>query len=156
MYICKIIGVSSINYFVTINGDSQDIISRLKEHHMQLPEKFGSYQLAELNVEPPLKQCEIFLNVLHLTAFRVHGLHYHIVCFCFCRIHLHWIRGILSWQLKSFSDERARIYMHASYIYWPILGKVPSKISIDSWTAVTANMCTCVVPAYIVISQSVR
>ncbi|KAL0545583.1 hypothetical protein IC582_015472 [Cucumis melo] len=38
------------------NSTAMDIISRLKEHDLQLPEKFGSYQLVELNVEPPLKK----------------------------------------------------------------------------------------------------
>lgn len=41
---------------MTVNDDLQDIISRLKEHDLQLPEKFGSYQLVELNIEPPLKK----------------------------------------------------------------------------------------------------
>ncbi|XP_022976987.1 aspartic proteinase-like protein 2 [Cucurbita maxima] len=38
------------------NSTAMDIISRLKKHDLQLPEKFGSYQLVELNVEPPLKK----------------------------------------------------------------------------------------------------
>ncbi|CAK9317100.1 unnamed protein product [Citrullus colocynthis] len=38
------------------NSTAMDIISRLKEHDLKLPDKFGSYQLVELNVEPSLKK----------------------------------------------------------------------------------------------------
>ncbi|KAM6542860.1 hypothetical protein CsatB_007307 [Cannabis sativa] len=38
------------------NTTAMSIILRLKEHHMQLPKKFGSYQLVELKVEPQKKQ----------------------------------------------------------------------------------------------------
>ncbi|KAM3758103.1 hypothetical protein ACB098_01G017400 [Castanea mollissima] len=37
------------------NTTAMSIIQRLKEHRMQLPKKFGSYQLVELNVKPPVK-----------------------------------------------------------------------------------------------------
>ena len=39
----------------------QSIIQSLREHRMRLPEKFGSYQLVELNVKPPVKPYVIFL-----------------------------------------------------------------------------------------------
>ncbi|PON54240.1 Aspartic peptidase [Parasponia andersonii] len=38
------------------NTTAMSMILRLKEHHMQLPEKFGSYQLVELKVEPQMKR----------------------------------------------------------------------------------------------------
>lgn len=38
----------------------QSIINRLRDH-LQLPEKFGSYQLVELNVKPPVKLYVLFL-----------------------------------------------------------------------------------------------
>ncbi|GAV84533.1 Asp domain-containing protein [Cephalotus follicularis] len=43
----------SANYIS--NTTALNIILRLKEHHMQLPEKFGSYQLVEWNIEPQRK-----------------------------------------------------------------------------------------------------
>ncbi|GMN34987.1 hypothetical protein TIFTF001_005021 [Ficus carica] len=44
----------SADYFS--NTTAMNIILRLKEHHLQLPEKFGSYQLVELKVQPQRKQ----------------------------------------------------------------------------------------------------
>ncbi|KAL5559133.1 hypothetical protein UlMin_035344 [Ulmus minor] len=44
----------SADYFS--NTTAMSIIQRLNEHHMQLPKKFGSYQLVELKVEPQQKQ----------------------------------------------------------------------------------------------------
>ncbi|XP_040998063.1 aspartic proteinase 36-like isoform X1 [Juglans microcarpa x Juglans regia] len=37
------------------NAMATSIIHRLRDHRLQLPEKFGSYQLVELNVKPPVK-----------------------------------------------------------------------------------------------------
>nr|POE44959.1 protein aspartic protease in guard cell 1 [Quercus suber] len=37
------------------NTTAMSIIQRLRGHRMQLPKKFGSYQLVELNVKPPVK-----------------------------------------------------------------------------------------------------
>lgn len=37
------------------NATAMSIIQSLREHRMRLPEKFGSYQLVELNVKPPVK-----------------------------------------------------------------------------------------------------
>ncbi|XP_030949997.1 aspartic proteinase CDR1-like [Quercus lobata] len=37
------------------NTTAMSIIQRLRGHHMRLPKKFGSYQLVELNVKPPVK-----------------------------------------------------------------------------------------------------
>ncbi|KAL5780148.1 hypothetical protein ACOSQ2_010885 [Xanthoceras sorbifolium] len=38
------------------NTTALNIILHLREHHMQFPEKFGSYQLLRWNVEPQIKQ----------------------------------------------------------------------------------------------------
>lgn len=37
------------------NATAMSIVQRLREHRLQLPEKFGSYQLVEVNVKPPVK-----------------------------------------------------------------------------------------------------
>ncbi|KAE8099940.1 hypothetical protein FH972_017883 [Carpinus fangiana] len=37
------------------NTTAMSIVQRLREHRFQLPEKFGSYQLLEVNVKPPVK-----------------------------------------------------------------------------------------------------
>lgn len=37
------------------NTTAMTIIQRLREHRLQLPKKFGSYQLVEVNVKPPVK-----------------------------------------------------------------------------------------------------
>ncbi|KAH7523701.1 hypothetical protein FEM48_Zijuj06G0039700 [Ziziphus jujuba var. spinosa] len=44
----------SADYFS--NTTAMSIILRLREHRMQLPEKFGGYQLVELKVEPQMKR----------------------------------------------------------------------------------------------------
>lgn len=44
----------SANSFTT--AKAMGIILRLREHQLQLPQKFGSYQLVKLKVEPQIKQ----------------------------------------------------------------------------------------------------
>ncbi|KAF3446582.1 hypothetical protein FNV43_RR11762 [Rhamnella rubrinervis] len=50
----NIFPAESADYFS--NTSAMTIILRLREHHMQLPEKFGSYRLVELKTQPHQKQ----------------------------------------------------------------------------------------------------
>lgn len=50
----SIFPAGSSNFFS--NTTVMDIISRLTEHRVHLPEDFGSYQLVEWNVEPPSRR----------------------------------------------------------------------------------------------------
>jgi hypothetical protein len=52
----------------------QSIVQRLREHRIQLPEKFGSYQLLEVNVKPPVKPYVLsFSLVIIFFLLYIHG-----------------------------------------------------------------------------------
>lgn len=46
----------------------QSIIMRLRDHHVQLPERFGSYQLVEWKIEPQKKRCG-FMFLFNIYMF---------------------------------------------------------------------------------------
>lgn len=63
---------------------AQNIIGRLAEHRMQLPDAFGSYKLIDWNVMPPSKRLVFFNGEMSYTWKLIPSLDMHIMYIHIC------------------------------------------------------------------------